>query len=1319
MPQLKKGVLVKKLDAVRAAASKGKDIEKLVTDSLVESGNDLSEEDRKALNGLRFELAKFWWENNRKTEALDTLLEFFDGYVEEDWTAQAADWIRNDQITDIKYRPILEKRLEIAPEDRRANLSLAKMVADLPSPTDEDIDIVVRAVKEHPLWKGGSSILSIRYLAEGRTDAEALDVYKNAYRHNKDNEELVRILTQSLIENQDKSEFALKFYRDQLDAGRDVPKALGLLCDAYLEKGEISPTTWPFIADALGRGMLSPEGVKHVSDFILTQEKSYFNRRDLAEQVYERGYRGQELLQYLADEYASELDISERTIPLFQDAFKQHALSKRSIRALTEHFLGRDDRGDFACRVYETYLSMVPELPQRKLYELLAQHYIQLGRADEQAKKIYEEALTTDPDNPEIIRMLAITYLAYHTDTQAAIDIYRRAFNIVTDDFTREKIALILAEHNVKIKRFDETTLEYLMTLKGAYPAHLEQQFSEALGYCFMNLDRHDEDAKRHYQRLYKSSTNPPARLIRVLAQIAVEEHQEGKPYSSEEIRLFEQVFELERFSCDPEVGFALLTHRLKENIEDPRLTQYAVRCFEADRARLVKLLGENGRPNLLVGIGDFYAEKFNYEQATVAYKDAAEQTNLDSAKYRFAKMLIIGGDAKGALSILSKLSIGGKKDEAQNLYWRGVCHLTLEDHRSAAECFNRIAEDAEMASHIPGYLIKLRRGQAQELNFEWQNARASYREVLDDPEARNFHRWAEIEISMLYLKEKRYEEALAQTEASYNKNRTGRAESRYYSTALFYCGATALKEGDIKKATSLLFQSVQVDMGDRLIRDVITDLLLIEGEKAFFARDFERARKLLETSLAILPRRIDTRSLLAFACHELRDYDQAILHYVNVPWDQVPEELEQSQAYAYFSSKRLEKAWRVFADLLRKGKFNKADLPLLFASYLSDPVWEGAKVFKDIEFDDDTIEFAQLYVHDGQYKRALELLSKLAKTDEYKNDLRIFWFQGLANAKLGNREMAVHFWREILKNADRPDVDKSKRMQEYLEIGLAFLESGYAKEAMQTWEALAGIDPHFEHLPKLYAETLSLNAYQLVRKADQVKTAISEWKKALQYDPKNMRLIQNLAIAYWQMDDFGNSTRFWNRMIDWWKKELERKPRQNAVYSVYIAEIQRVLTDLITTKGKAEHDLAKVRTEDVIDYYQKANKFYWLLNLDKRASIPQIERAYFRLVKIFNPERFADDFMLLEEAYANLTDSAKKEKIDLFAYNPLYLDELRTTVWGGKHVNVFGALKIKVNPPLPRYTYLKPSGLDWNEVMDKVTERLKLNLKLPDWNLV
>jgi hypothetical protein len=150
--------------------------------------------------------------------------------------------------------------------------------------------------------------------------------------------------------------------------------------------------------------------------------------------------------------------------------------------------------------------------------------------------------------------------------------------------------------------------------------------------------------------------------------------------------------------------------------------------------------------------------------------------------------------------------------------------------------------------------------------------------------------------------------------------------------------------------------------------------------------------------------------------------------------------------------------------------------------------------------------------------------------------------------------------------------------------------------------------------------------------------------------------------------------------------------------------------------------DVTRARAEDAIDFYQKANQFYWILSLDKFAQAQQIEREYFRLIKIFNPERHADDFMLVEEAYTNLyKENERRSMIDLFAYNPLNVGTLRARLKrlpkdGGIS---FEQLDLPQTVPGPDYQQLVPRKVDENQTVQPLRDLLALNFKIPDWTVL
>jgi tetratricopeptide (TPR) repeat protein len=293
--------------------------------------------------------------------------------------------------------------------------------------------------------------------------------------------------------------------------------------------------------------------------------------------------------------------------------------------------------------------------------------------------------------------------------------------------------------------------------------------------------------------------------------------------------------------------------------------------------------------------------------------------------------------------------------------------------------------------------------------------------------------------------------------------------------------------------------------------------------------------------------------------------------------------------------------------------------------------------------------------------------------------------------------------------------------MRQFTEIGLAFLNAGYAQEAMQTWDQLRALDDKNPDLPLLYAATLDLNAYQMARK-DQNKAARDEWKKALTFDQQNLSLLQNYAIATMQLGELEEAERLMRLLGRSWQAQLDQNPRKASGLAKSIATLERVINTFSLTRGRPDFDLTKIRAEDNIEFLNKANQFYWILSLDKRATPTQIEREYFRLVKIFNPERHAEDFMLVEESYTNLFKTPeRREMLDVFSYNPLDLRALkgRLSKLPSDGQVSFERLGLPTSVPQPDFQQLKPRRDDLDELMAPLRKLLAISFRIPDWKVL
>lgn len=1181
----------------------------------------------------------------------------------------------------------------------------------------EEFELVMEASRTFTLWKGGSTLLAEKFLEEGRRDAEAIDIYRIAYPMRQHDEKLVAILLEHLTVNNERSEFAAKLYKDQLDSGLEDDNALRLLAEYYIEQQEVTPATIEYIQRALERKLPGHDYLEKFAGYLLRSRKEFLDKKKLLLLVFRAGYFNKNVLAFLAQAFAEEGNFSEEALTAYEEALKNNLLTKRITLVLTEYFLSEDRRDDFACRVYEHYLGSWPERRQPRLYSLLAASYIERKRVDEQAQAIYEVALTHDPNNPEILPLLAVSYLTFETRQPKAYSVYERAFPLM-DEAHRKQVALLLAEKRIEDGNFDRKTLDYIELALPQAQGSRKEALLEARTKCFLALDRKDEQAAKIYLELYHRNIEERkenTKLVKILSDILVESPELVDAPEELKLRICYERFELEKYECPAEISFLLLEDVLTRNPGYKHRLALAVRCFDLDCDSLSRRLEETGNLELLQEIGKFYLDRFNYELSAKAYLVANTYKHTEENDYNLAKIRLAENREDEALEMLE--AVKSPEMKARVLYWRAAA---LQQKMMPQEARPLIEELEANPDSVPGILIKLRLGLNAELEGDYGDAVELYREVLEDSSSLPYRRWVSLEIGIALWRMGTTDEAQKELEAVYRHNPNGRAEQRTYSMILAARGYELIQENQWDRALGNFIEAIEVNRTDRFLRSVIVDLLLIYAKRYFFNREYEMAVRILEVAHRVLPKSMDVKVYLAYSYHLLKKYAQALIYYRDITWTTDAPMLERSQAYCYIQNNQPEKAWRVFLDLKRRGTLLPSSIPLLLQSYLADQAQEGSETFKSFEFPEDTkspIPFAAFYIHDGQYDRALKLLAKHARGGQ--QELQRLWFMGKACSKQGDRKLAVTYWKQLLEASQKRQTHDETKLSELLEIGLAFLQAGYAQEAMETWEDLKKLAPDFQYLSKLYAYTLDLNAYNLALKGN-IKLAIAEWEKAVDYDSENLSIIQNIAIAYMSVDDFDRSAVYWRKLLNRWKVMVDRNPQRYAHLTVAIGEIERLLADVFVSQRERPDEVYLAKTEEMVDYFQQANQFYWILGLNKNATKGQIEKSYFRLVKIFNPERHASDFMLLEDAYANLTDRRKRDRIDIFAYEPVDAGRLRKIVLGDSKVGAaFEDLNLSASVPEPDYSQLQPDDTPPETVVKKLEESIQYYFRLGDISVV
>src|SRR5690606_15807825 len=172
-----------------------------------------------------------------------------------------------------------------------------------------------------------------------------------------------------------------------------------------------------------------------------------------------------------------------------------------------------------------------------------------------------------------------------------------------------------------------------------------------------------------------------------------------------------------------------------------------------------------------------------------------------------------------------------------------------------------------------------------EELNGNLEKALASYLALSKDTRLLKFQRWLGLQIGIVRIRLGKLDDAIDHLEEILRLNPSGRAEQVFLSLALFFQGHRLLREDKLSDGLPLFTRAVEVNRNDRTLRQVIVDVLRLYGEKAFFARDLDRATRVLDVSHRILPNQMLTKTYLAYAYHLKKEYAKAIIYYREISW--------------------------------------------------------------------------------------------------------------------------------------------------------------------------------------------------------------------------------------------------------------------------------------------------------------------------------------------------------------------------------------------------------------------------------------------------
>lgn len=1216
-----------------------------------------------------------------------------------------------------RYLPYLVKYCDAFPQDKKMTLILGKHLLQKGNLNPLEEGVIIKAVRNFPaMWKPGSDYLFEKFLRDGRKDETAFEIYRNAFYNHRDNTALLEILIEPLLRQEKIDEFAVDVFLSYQEYGTRpdyLTKVKRILANFNLEKKRFSKETVTEILNTVDLERIEPEKIEALVEFVLSVDErdKGFDKEKILIELYDRGIKDHRIVSYLLDTYTREERFDKDAEKIFAEGHKQGLLKKHQVKFLTEVYVRDRNDSAYATDLFESYVSFFPERPIKFVQIALAKKFVAQKRIDETARKIYETALQHVPDDKNILEMLAMSNLSYEVTTQQAFEVYEKVYDSTVNQEIKDQIASILARHFIREKVYDRTTYEFFEHYFPIAPEREKERVREAILKSYLNMDRRDRKARELFLEYFNQADSSNPRLVEALTKIYLEDPKTTLEPGSTALKVYEALFDINKYSCDSRVTFALSKYYLEKGIYEH--FPVFIRSLEADRASFISLVRDYDYFRILNDIGNHYLKTRNYQQVKFIYELLHRTDPSDKHKYYLAKSNLMTNKLDGVAELLGEISAPEYVENKK--YWIAVHSLLAEDYDQAETLFTSLSSK----EIVPGYLLKTRFGMISEGRGQLEDALNTFDDVLKEDIPAAVRKQVEARIVSILTLLGRYSDAFNRSQEFYRLEPTDRLLALYHSLAVLFLGYRFYLEENEREYKRLFLESINVNPTTRILRDVITDLFQKKAEDLFSKGFLDKSIATLRASLEVLPKRIDTNAYLGVALHFIGNLDLAIMHYSNILRERSDDTIRLFNALAHFEKGNFSVAWNNFHLLAEHDRLELSYYPLLIQSFLSDPDATETNLFGYLKVKPLPKDFSLglFFIKDGTYDAAVEIFKDLHSKDPL--DLKVLWFLGQSYSKLDKKEMAVHSWKIILDLARKQKYSREELISIYLQIGLSFLSSFYLDEAEETWKTLAELDPENKNTSFLLSATTNMRGY-MEGKGGFYLPAIKEWEKTIQQDGANWQVLQNVAIAYTLMGELGRATTYWNRLLRIFGEKVKRDPIRHANLKVFSDELQKFLTDQLITSEYSELDLKKVYSEDQMSFARRANSFYWILGLDKTATGYQIERAYFRLIKIFNPERHPDDFMLLEESYANLLNQNKRASVDIFAFNPVEVPKLKERVLKESKELLSTFVRLPdLKPPKPDPSKLPRLSSEPEQIVGQLKSFFELNPILSDWDIV
>jgi len=1164
---------------------------------------------------------------------------------------------------------------------------IAKLLAGIAGLSDDPrfIDILEAFLKKVPDNNFIALTLADKYVDSGRFDDKAVALFKKVYQRTPDNKKVIYGLAMGLGRQEKFDRNSLAIYRRAFHENSANNEILYALAKTYSSQNPPVSEALPVIERALkffpdekpfteakisilaSLPALSPDQVKIL---LITYKKS--KDPDLA----------LKLVNHLLAMHADDND----ACAVYETVWRKHPKKTTLLSILAERYrlAGRTD--PVAVEIYQSFFDEMPRERENSFY--LARYYARKKDANESAILVYQQALRDIPSGElnDIVIALATAYLATGRKDEESARIYRTAYEI---DGGTYSYLVALRDVAKDGGRMDGPRANPLIKFI-QHPETKEQDaksLAKLLGPVLATEQRSDPDAAyvyrlnvankvaskeeethfaNHLVQTGEAKIGDLPMLERVFAREESNElasvltklyRQTGAP---DEKRLNKIILALKKDPTDRELAYWALPYILNSHGDNAALFPLISELFKQGHLSGSKDIKPGVVARTATRIARDRVREGNFNEAIAVLKEAFKKEKDPILQYLLGVSYQGAGDIQTGLDIFKNLVKVNSRNPAFS-YRIAVLNMLGGDIQKARQELEGLAT---VHPHHP--MVCLRMGLVNESEGDLNAANAEYLKVTSGDN--KVVAFAAYRRGIIECARGNWEQGLQLLDSAAGGGIKTPVLDESRLVARMVLVDLDLKKESLDSSEQNLNTLTQEKRQPWLQATVerLLRLALIHFKKG----DEQSARRALETAEAtgILDSRVS--SLIA-ALDITSGRPKAAI-----------ERMERALGYRDKSGNKLaHRLWTIIA--LRLGRHDDAReaaewliarkqpdaVKLRFLGVWRNPIevdWPG--VLDGYRYEDLENQFGFPVGMIGRmaYKRAdyaggAKYLETYYKDQSKPDRIEAEFLLGLMYIKLKKPNLGLHYWSHILAEGYK-ELKGRQRADGLLLLGYHFLEHGEPDKSREAFKLAGEAGASEDEIQKGIAYS-HLQAGYLAAKSENLLGAVQEWEKILAMDPDNWQAIQNLGLAHVWIDNMEKALNYFETLFSICQEKPEKIDEE--YHSFIFEETRKMINQLVNIRG-TEQTRGEVKTEMLLDEIKSSNSHYWTLGVKKGATAEEAQAQYFRLIKIYNPEKYPQDFMILEKAYEFFAKPGLLRKNEQVVFNAFHFRQLSDAEAGG-----------------------------------------------------